>query len=210
MHANARPVVTARPANMPAPPGAGPLSPEDLRQLEAARKRAKSIRRAIGVARFNGWSVGLFAALSLLVGLFSLKSLLIGAVLAVVAYNEFAGARQLRCYDERAARRLGFNQIGLGVVLVVYAVWSICGAVAAPSSFEAALAAGDQATPLIGSIESLQTTVTLAVYGGLIIASIVIQGGTAWYYFTRGACIRAYRRDTPAWVLEVDRAQALP
>ncbi len=43
-----------------------------------------------------------------------------------------------------------------------------------------------------GSIGDLQTTLTLAVYGGLIIGTIIFQGLNALYYFTRTKHVQAY------------------
>jgi hypothetical protein len=210
----------ARPVSAPAPPPpaapGAPLSPEHLRQLRLARQRGRSIRRAAGVATFHGWTFALCAGLSLLVGLLSLTSLLIGLALAVVAYNEFTGARLLRSFDERGPRRLGSNQLGLCGVLIVYAGWSIYSTLTAPSPLEAAFGANgvaslgpdNPAAPLLSSIQQLQTTVTLAVFGGLIVASLVFQGGTAWYYFSRARHLRAYVAETPQWVIELDRTTA--
>ncbi len=196
-------------ASTPAPPvGAvgGPLTPEHLRELELARKRFRKVRRAAGVASFNGWTVGVFAAFSLLAGLFSLTSLLIGAALAVVAWNELAGAKMLRRLDQRAPRRLAFGQLGLCGALCAYALWSLYSLHAGPSPYEAALGAGGQATAIVGSIEQLEKTITFAVYGGLIVGSILFQGGTAWYYLSRAKHVHAYATQTPAWILELERA----
>ena len=183
----------------------GPLSPEHLRDLELARERSKRIRRAVGVASFNGWTAGVFATVSLLIGIFSLTSLLVGVALAVVAYNELAGARLLRQFDERGPRRLGFNQIGLCGMLIVYAVWRIYATLTGPSPFDAALAAGGEAMPLIASIEHLQTAATLVIYGGLIVGTLLFQGGMAWYYFTRVHHIRVYNNETPQWLVDLQR-----
>lgn len=199
----ARPVAGA--PQVPPNASGGPPSPEHLRELELARARFKKIRRAVGVASFNGWTVGVFAALSLLIGLFSLTSLLIGAGLAVVAWNEFAGARMLRRLDTRAPRRLALGQLGLCAVLITYALWSIYSFQTGPSPYEAALAAGGQATAIVGSIEQLENTITFAVYGGLIVGSVIFQGGTAWYYFTRKKYIHAYATETPPWLIELER-----
>lgn len=164
----------------------------------------------MGVAVFNGWTVGVFAATSLLLGIFSLTGLLMGVGLAVVSYNEFAGAKMLRRLDQCAARRLGFNQLGLCGLLVVYSLWSIYSTLAGPSQLDAALAAAGQAEALLGSIERLQTVVTLAVYGGVIVGSIVFQGGMSWYYFTRARHIRAYVAETPGWIVDLERASGPP
>ncbi len=200
---------TARPvASAPALPvgvAGGPLSPEHLRELELARKRFRKVRRAAGVASFNGWTVGVFAGFSLLGGLFSLTSLLIGAALAVVAWNELAGAKLLRRLDQRAPRRLAFGQLGLCGALCVYALWSLYSLHAGPSPYAAALGVGGQATAIVGSIEQLEQTITYAVYGGMIVGSIIFQGGTAWYYLTRAKYIHTCATETPPWILELER-----
>lgn len=199
----ARPVASA-----PAPPAdadSGPLSQEHLRELDLARKRFRKIRRAAGVATFNGWTVGVFAAPSLLIGLFSLTSLLIGIALAAVTYNEFAGARMLRQLDMRAPRRLALGQLGLCGVLIAYALWSIH-SLQTGNAYEAALAAGGQATAIVESIQRFERMITLVVYGGLIVGSILFQGGTAWYYLSLARYINAYVTQTPSWILELERA----
>ena len=89
-----------------------PLSAADMHAYEDSRLRLKKINRAAGVARFNGWTSGIFAVFSLLGGLFSLTSFLLGVALAIVSYNEFKGGKRLQLLDRDAARTLGHNQIG--------------------------------------------------------------------------------------------------
>src|SRR5439155_11132569 len=50
------------PAIPPAPPpmAAPVLSPEHFQQIADARRRSAKIRRAIAVARFDGWATGIF------------------------------------------------------------------------------------------------------------------------------------------------------
>jgi hypothetical protein len=186
-----------------------PFSPEIVHELELARLRGRKIRRAAGVASFTGWTVSICAAVTLLFGIFSITSLLLGGALAVVGYNEFSGAKMLRRLDLRAPRRLGFNQIGLCGVLIVYSLWSIHSTLAAPSPYAAVLASEGQAAGMLGSIEQLQTTVTLVVYGSLIIVSIVFQGSMAWYYFTRGRYIKTYISETRPCIVDLQRATSL-
>lgn len=162
---------------------------------------------------FNGFTIGIFAGLSLLIGLFSLTSLLIGIALAVVAYNEFAGAKLLRRLDLRAPRRLGFNQLGLCAALIIYAAWSIYSTFAGPSPYATALGDVGPDSPgagLITSIEGLHTTITLMLYGGLIVGSMIFQGATAAYYFTRARHIRAYLAETPQWIQQFERGVSTP
>ena len=174
-----------------------------------ARQRGRKIRRAAGVALFTGWTVSIFAAITLLFGIFSVTALLLGSALAVVGYNEFSGAKLLRRLDLRAPRRLGLNQIGLCGVLIVYSLWSIYSALTGPSPYAAALPSGGEMAGMLGSIERLQTIVTLAVYGALIFFSLIFQGGTAWYYFTRSRHIQAYISETPQWIIDLERTTSL-
>ena len=177
-----------------------------LSQLKLAQEHGKKIRRAAGVARFNGWTTGIFAAITLLGGVFSLTSLLLGVALAVVAHNEFNGAKLLRRLDQRAPRRLGYNQLGLCGVVIVYSLWSIYSMLTGPSPYESALAAGGQAAQMLGSIEQLHTTLIFGVYGSLIFVSLVVQGGNAWYYFTRARQIQAYSTQTPQWIIDLQQS----
>ena len=178
-------------------------SPAMLHQLDNARRRAKKIRRAESVARFNGWSSALFAATSLLSGLFSFPVFIMGVALAVISYNEFAGAKELHSFQDKAARRLGFNQLGFGAVLVLYSLWSIHSTLTAPSEIQTALAGAGQGAAMLGDIDQLYKTITLAVYGGVILCSLIFQGGTAWYYFSRRKHIRAYVNETPTWAVDL-------
>ena len=103
----------------------GPLSVQQQQQLSEANRRAKKVLGAAKVATFNGWSFGVFAAISLLFGIFSITSLLVGIGLGIVAWNEFRGRDLLRGFDPRGTRLLGWNQVGLICLLVVYCLWCI-------------------------------------------------------------------------------------
>ncbi len=200
----ARPATAAR--RVDPTPADSPLSPEDILAYEDSRKRLKKINRAAGVARFNGWTSGIFAAFSLLGGLFSLTSFLLGAALAIVSYNEFNGGKRLQLLDRNASRTLGHNQIGFCATLVIYGVWCLYSTLTGPNPYQDALAAGGQAAPLLDSIGDLHQTINLAVYGSLIILSLIFQGGTAWYYYSRRKYVLAYLNDTPAWVVQLHQA----
>ena len=45
----------------------------------------------------------------------------------------------------------------------------------------------------------------MAFYGTVIALSVIVQGLTAAYYFTRRKHVEACLRDTPAWALDVER-----
>lgn len=101
------------------------LSPEQLTELAAARARSKKIRRAITVATLDGWATAIFAALTFLGGLFHWLGFVLGGAMAIVAYVEFTGAHRLRTLDVTAPRALALNQIFLGSVLLLYAIYSL-------------------------------------------------------------------------------------
>ena len=189
-----------------APALGGSLSPDHRQALLAANLRAKKIRGAIGVAAFNGWSVAVFAVLSLPFAFGSWSSLIVVAGLGLVAYNEFRGRNGLRRFDPAAARLLGWNQLGLWALLVGYSAWSIGCAFVGPNPYEDILRSNPDVAALSpGSLGSLYITVTLAVYGGVIIAATLMQGLNAWYYFSREKHVRAYLDETPKWVVDVHR-----
>lgn len=175
-------------------------------ELARANERARKVLRASRVAAFNGWSVAVFAGLSLLLSFGAVKGMLVGVGMGVVAWNEFRGSKMLRRFELRGANLLGWNQVGLAGVLVAYSAWSIWAAVASPHPYLAEMQANPATASTLGSIGDLYTTLTVAVYGGLILLSVILQGLTALYYFTRRKHVLAYLADTPDWVVALQRA----
>ena len=51
---------------------------------------------------------------------------------------------------------------------------------------------------MVGDLEGLYKTVTLAMYGGVIALSVLFQGGNALYYFTRRRHVEDFIAETPA------------
>src|ERR1043165_6267411 len=83
-------------------PVPAPLTPEQIKEINAARKRGIVIRRAIRVATIDAWISALMAACSLACGCFGIANLLVGIPLAWVAFNAFKGAAGLRRFDPKA------------------------------------------------------------------------------------------------------------
>ena len=152
-------------------------------------RSARKVRNAAKVAAFNGWAFGISAAVSLLFGLSSGTALVVGAGLAIVAWNELRGRKLLLRSDPRGPRLLGWNQLGLMGLLVAYCVWSIYAGLTGTSPELDALL--KQLEPMAGSIDDLKRTLTLALYGGVIIGTILFQGLNALYYFTRTKHVQA-------------------
>lgn len=196
------------------------LSFDDRRQLSESRKKYKKIQRAIKVARFGGWTTGLFAVLSFPFAFFSFQALFIFIGLSVVAYHEFAGAKLLGRLNPEATIRLGNNQIAFAAILVVYCLWSIYSALHSPSSLASMIgntagdsggsnsinsSVGDQYSSIIGSFDDLARTITIYSYGSIACLSIVFQGLTARYYFTRRKYLLTYIHETPAWIINLQQ-----
>lgn len=102
-----------------------PLTAEQRRALQDGQARLTSFMGAAKVAAINGWTLGGFAALSILSGLFSPVGFVIGVGLAVVARNEFTGRAKLRRLDPAGLDLLWRNQLGLMALIVGYCGWSM-------------------------------------------------------------------------------------
>ncbi len=201
----------------PLPPRAqadptAPLTPEHLAQITQATLRAKKIRKAGSVATANGrilavFSVGsfLFAAVSLVSGEFDVIGLIMGAGLGLAAWNEFRGRAMLGRFDVRACRVLGWNQLGLMALVIGYAGWMLGRSLWGPDPYAEAMAGEPMLAGPLGSINQLYRTLSLAFYGGLIAATVIFQGLNALYYFTRRKYVEAYLRQTPEWVVQLQR-----
>ena len=183
---------------------ASPLTPGQQQELRDAKERAASFLGAAKVAAFNGWTVGFFAAVSILFGLFSPTGFLVGVGLAVVARNELVGGRKLRALDPNGLELLWRNQVGFMVLIVAYCLWSMYRTVALPDPQMTEL------TELLGEgTGELVQSLTLWVYAVAIAATVIFQGLNARYYFVRVARIQNYVRDTPDWVLDLQRSTAI-
>jgi hypothetical protein len=200
----------ASPAAAPlAGPAPQPLSAEHLQQLEAARKLGRKIGKAVSVALFDGWAVATFATLTFLLGLMSIPGMLMGAGMGIVAWLELRGARGLRRLDPAAARLLGFNQVGLGSILIVYALWGIVRELTGVGEYAEMAAADPQLADMLKPVENITRMLSLGVNFGLIAVALVAQGSLAAYYFTRIKYIRAYVTHTPAWIVAVQKTGSL-
>ncbi len=188
----------------------GPLSRHHHEELAQANQRAKKVRRAASVAAFNGWAAGIFALLSAPFAMFSIEGFLITAGLALIAANEFRGRRGLLRFEPESTAVLGWNQIALGGLIVLYSAWMLYTNLSAGGPFASELQDHPELASSLHSLEGfddLFATIVLAVYGSVIVLSIVFQGGNAFYYFTRRGHVDAYLSETPDWVVELQRSE---
>jgi len=195
-------------APLVAPPTEKPLSRDHYRELALAKARSKKVRAAASVAAFNGWTMGVIAALSVPFALFSVAGLLMTAGLSVVAYIEFRGRRQLLRFDPSAAPLLGWNQIGLLTLIVIYSLCTLRTGLTGPSPLAAELQSQPELGDALGSLEEfdgLYRSMVVAFYGTVIALSTMVQGMNALYYFTRRKHVVACLRETPEWALDLER-----
>lgn len=186
-------------------PAESPLSPEHLRQIKDARRRRRKLDFAAGVATFNGWATAACAALTLPFALFSLTAAVATVCLAGLATVEFTGRGMLRRLDERGPTVLAANQLAFFILLTAYCLWQI--AQAYNGSPELTAAMGDLSQLDINlDVERLVWLFTLAVYGGVILGSLIASGGAALFYHTRLRHLRDYKAHTPEWILQLLRS----
>lgn len=185
-----------------------PLTATHRRELAAARDRAKVIRKAARVAAFNGWSMAAVAALSAPFAFTSTSAFVLMVGMAIVAFNEFRGRKRLLNFDPAAATLLGWNQLGLLAMIVVYCLWMLHGSLGDAGAMQAELkgyADLDTALGSYGGFEGLYKQIVVVLYGGVIALSVIFQGGNALYYFTRRRHVEDFVTDTPEWVRDVLR-----
>jgi hypothetical protein len=199
------PVMPAAAAAAAAAPG---LSPEQLKQLGDARQRSAKIRKGVFVALFDGWSVAVFAGLTLLGGLVGLSwvGILLGGGMAAAAFVELKAVKRLRALDANVTKTLAWNQVFLGALLFSYAVYSLVLIYTGRTELANQLEAYPEMTDMAVNVNEIAKLIGLLVYGTLITVAIVCQGGTALFYLSRRKYIEAYVRETPQWILDAQRA----
>jgi hypothetical protein len=189
---------------------AGLLTPELRHQLMLAKERTKPIRKAASVAAFNGWATGIIAALSAPFALFSIAGFLMTLGLVIVAYNEFRGRKRLLEQDPASTAYLGWNQIGLFLLIAAYSLWMLFTSI---GSFAAELHTKPELEAALGSLrgfDELYRRFVVGFYGTVIVLSAIFQGVTAFYYFTRRKHVDTYLQKTPAWAQEIRLATSAP
>jgi hypothetical protein len=189
---------------------ADPLTTEHREQLAEAQQRRRKLKIASIVAAFNAWSFAILAVFSLLFVFFSLASLIVAALLAGLAFNEFRGRRQLLRLDPRGPKTLGINQVVCCILIVVYCGIMIAKTLLGPGVYESIIQESPELADMLEPLADFIQLVTLAVYGVVLFAGVTMQGLTACYYFAQQRAMNDYLQQTPAWILELDRAQGPP
>ena len=130
----------------------------------------------------------------------------LGIGMCFLAHFEFKGAKEIRRLDVSAPWRLARNQLILGALVLIYSAACLWTSLTQPSELDQQLGEEAQLNSMVGSIDQMERTAYIALYCTMGVAAIVGCGGTALYYNRRKPHIEAYLRETPPWIIELQRA----
>jgi hypothetical protein len=189
----------------PLDPNSPQLTEEHLRQLAVARVLGRKITRAVSVARFDGWTLGIFGGLTLLIGYNDLSSILIGGALCVISFVELHAADKLRRLDITAFKTLMTNQAVLATLLIVYALWSLH-IEASGGDMEAIKGQDPEVAQMLVSSQGLVQSLAAIIYGAIILVAVGGCGGMILFYLSRRRKLREYLETTPKWIIDMQAA----
>jgi hypothetical protein len=182
-----------------------PPSTEIPQQLAAATSAWKKMRRLASYGLFDGYTLTVLGALSLICGGYSsIVGLMVSFGLLGTGIFEIREVYRLRRLHSSAITRLAYNQMVLAGILIAYAlinlVQSRSGGGLSPEV--------QQSLSQLGSTDEIQgaaSSVIQILYSGLIGFAVVVQGGTALFYFSRRVHLQRYLADTPEWIQQMQR-----
>lgn len=180
---------------------------DQLNALADANDRKRVLDKTANVAGFHAWSAASFAVMSLLSVLFDPAAIVVTIGLAIVAVNEFKGRAELRALKESSLTRLMWNQILFAAMIIAYSIVQLVTATTGPGPYDEYMSDPALAR-MLGPINKLQTNITTSVYISMIALSIVIQGSTALYYHRKKAALAMFLKNTPPWVVALQRGRA--
>ena len=74
--------------------------------------------------------------------------------------------------------------------------------------YDAQLAAGGNLAEALAPMDNLTRVLTVVFYAAVIAGTVIAQGCTAGYYYSRRTHMIAYLRNTPTWIIELLRTAA--
>ncbi|MFI4897305.1 MAG: hypothetical protein ACIARR_05725 [Phycisphaerales bacterium JB059] len=205
--------VAPRPAPLrltPEPTSQAPsptLTEAQLAELERAHRHARPMRRGARVASMSAWTSLALGALAAPFALGDLGALALALALIACGYNELSARRALVRMETSAPARLAINQLALGAVFIAYAAFNLYRLGPIPPvrlDVDGMIHPGGSVNE--EAIDALSRLASGALYLGLIIGTILVQGSTALFYITRRRPLRRFLSSTPAWVVETMRA----
>ncbi len=196
------------PPQAPPVPNSSPLDEAQWQMLRDAQVRRKAVLKAAGVAKFSACTMLIMAGLGVmsLAMDHSIESVVIVVAITVMGLIELSGAKRIAAAVPSAARDLGFNQLALLALIVIYCVVQMVTFSARGSSFLVSPEFRQTMTQLPSleamgeKLDSLAPLLVCGFYGLVILLSVLFQGGLALYYFSRRKVIQSFLNETPEWV----------
>ena len=172
--------------------GQAPADPSrDPRAWFAPPPAIKKVQRAIFVARFNGWTLVVGAALAPLLELFSVTGLVTGMMVGVCAFLELRGAKRLAALDPGAPRHLALNQLLLTVFALGYCAQRYWATLHGTNPAFASLNQSTGDASIDQTLKDLVPVVAVLMYATLAVSVAAVCGGMSIYYLTRRRWIEA-------------------
>jgi hypothetical protein len=192
------------------PPLAGAqfyLSGAKLLEFTAARRACSKVTRAVRLAAISGWTIAIFAGLVLIAGISTTNATWMGLLMIIAAMVEFRARNRLRRLETSAARTLGYNQLVLGLLIVLYAAWHMNDLIlGSRGSINLHSLLASTAHQFSSGRFSLDRGTNLLLYGLLGIVALLTQGLAAWYCFSREKWIREYVSFAPSWIVKMQQS----
>lgn len=196
----------SNPPPMPLQAGAAALTPEQLGDLMAARRVHRAVRRACAVASGDGWTTAAFGGLTAVASLGSWPTLLLGLGMVVLGWRQVRFAGRLKQLDPEAPACLAATTLMTASLLAAYAAFNLVRGLRDPRAFFGDVTNDPMVSDLLGNVDGLMKLVIVALYGMMLAIAVVGGLATAWYYRSRRKHLLAYLHDTPAWILQLQRA----
>ncbi len=138
-----------------------------------------------------------------------LTSLFLGTALIIVGVREARAAHRLAAFDRSAPHTLAFNQLALGLIIVLYAAIQIWSAATSSGLSAANQPVGDpKVDAILGDVGDLTRRISIAFY-----ILVAVGGGLATilmslYYARRRPVIDRFIASNEPWVVQVLRTAA--
>ena len=159
-----------------------------------------SIRKVLAVSLVNGWSISIVAGLSLLVTLALGDGLgiLVSILVTGAGVTELLGRHRLKGGDAGGGRWLLAAQLGLMAVLCGYCIWQLLNLDphrVLDSLSEEKRGLFESIGYTTAALERLVAVAMVAIYSGVILASLLHQGGL--FYFYRRSLAKVEKASVP-------------
>jgi len=167
----------------------------EQRDLARAAVLGAPLRRAAKLARANGLGYAVFGALTILLSLpLDVAGLLLGGCLLAVGISQQRTAPGLVAGDIAAPGLLARNELLLFGAITGYALAQMT-FLRASSATDLEMLGDSAGVDVAGLVDAIAG----AVYGGVILTSLLYQGGMALYFRRRTPIVETYAREVPEW-----------